>query len=189
MKILFVDACVRPWSRTRKLAQCVLEKFPDAEVITWDLQKEGLQPFTQDMLSKRNGFIQSGDYSDPMFRWAHTFNEADLIVVAAPYWDLSFPSSVKVLVEHLMVQDLTFFYDADNKPYGVTHIKKLIYVCTAGGEVYDDNMGFTYLRAVFSRFFSIPEYAYFDTENLDMVSPEEIDALLEQTLDEIRNAE
>ena len=194
MNVLFVNACVREHSRTRELAQVVLDRYEaaGATVTELNLQQEeenGLVPFTRDMLQKRLQHIREADYSDPMFRYAHLFNAADYVVVAAPYWDLSFPASVKTLVEHLMVQELTFSYTPEGEPYGFTNAKRLVYVCTAGGPVYDGNMGFTYLKAVFERFFKVPEYSYFCAENIDLVSPEEAERILQNARGAILSAD
>lgn len=51
-----------------------------------------------------------GDYRDPLFRYAKQFAQAADIVVAAPYWDLSFPAILKVYLEQICVTGLTFQY-------------------------------------------------------------------------------
>lgn len=194
MNVLFINACVREHSRTRQLAQTVLDRYiaAGADVTELNLEREeaeGLVPFTRDMLQKRLRFIREGDYSDPMFRYAHLFNAADYVVVAAPYWDLSFPSSVKTLVEHLMVQELTFSYTPEGEPYGFTGVKRLVFVCTAGGPVFDGHLGYRYLKAVFTRFFRVPEYSYFCAENIDLVPPDESAAILQTARDAIASAD
>ena len=61
-----------------------------------DLQKESLMPYTEQMLEKRAADIQNHDYSAPGFQYAREFALADAVLIGAPYWDLSFPSSLKV---------------------------------------------------------------------------------------------
>ena len=57
-----------------------------------------------------------GDYRDPLFRYAKQFAQAADIVVAAPYWDLSFPSILKVYLEQICVTGLTFQYTPEGIP-------------------------------------------------------------------------
>ena len=52
-------------------------------------------------LKKRTALIESGDYSDRMFDYAKQFASADTIVIAAPYWDLSFPALLKTYFENI----------------------------------------------------------------------------------------
>ncbi len=54
--------------------------------------------------------IASRQFDDPYFRYARQFAGADEIVIAAPYWDLSFPSVLKVYLEHICITGITFQY-------------------------------------------------------------------------------
>ena len=91
-KILFVNACVRgEQSRTRELAQCVLEKLT-GEVVERNLQTEELKPLDGKLLQKREELLAAGKTSDEIFRYARELAEADVIVMAAPYWDMAFPA-------------------------------------------------------------------------------------------------
>lgn len=51
-------------------------------------------------------------------RLAEQFAQADEIVVAAPYWDLSFPSILKVYLERVCVTGITFHY-VENREEGL----------------------------------------------------------------------
>ena len=85
MKILFIDACARKESRSRRLAGCYLKKLGEAyeEVRLFDVEF----PATDEaFLKRRDGFISEGDYSDRMFDLAKQFAAADEIVIAAPFW-------------------------------------------------------------------------------------------------------
>ena len=87
--ILYVNACVRKESRTRILAEKLLSKLgrPFEEI-----QLEEI-PFTvsnEEYLNKRNQLISEGDLGNSMFDLARDFSKAETIVIAAPYWDLSF---------------------------------------------------------------------------------------------------
>lgn len=108
-KVLFINACVRPESRTCRLAREVLKRLP-GEPEELRLYEEPIEPLDQETLEKRTELVARGDYRDPLFLYAKQFAQAADIVVAAPYWDLSFPSILKVYLEQICVTGLTFQY-------------------------------------------------------------------------------
>jgi len=57
MKTLFVNACVRPESRTLKLAKHVLAKL-DGDVQEVNLEKENIQPLNLDTLMERDKLLE-----------------------------------------------------------------------------------------------------------------------------------
>lgn len=50
-----------------------------------------------------------------MFKYAHEFANADLIVIAAPFWDLSIPALLKVYIENIAVDGITFEYSLEKE--------------------------------------------------------------------------
>lgn len=165
--ILLVNACVREESRTLRLAKRVLGHLEGA-VTEIDLEREALRPLTGETLAQRDASLQSGAADAPMLRCARAFAAADEIVVAAPYWDLSFPAAVKTFFEHVTVTGVTFSYGPDGRPVGHCRAKRLIYVMTAGGPVLPPNHGFAYVRDLASMFYGIPETVLFSAEGLDV---------------------
>ena len=95
---LFINACVRRESRTKHLADTLLSKQtePYEEV---NLNTIDFPTADEDFLSRRDRLIDRGDFSDPMFELARQFAEAEDIVIAAPFWDLSFPAALKQYFE------------------------------------------------------------------------------------------
>ena len=61
--IILVDACARQHSRTRMLAQAVIEHMPGS-VERVDLFRQGLLPLDGETLAKREALIGRTDYSD-----------------------------------------------------------------------------------------------------------------------------
>ena len=84
-KILFVNACLRENSRTEELSRCLLNTL-NGEITEVKLSGETILPLDEKMLKKRD----SHDYSGEEFNYAKQFACADVIVVGAPFWDLSF---------------------------------------------------------------------------------------------------
>lgn len=165
--ILFVNACVRASSRTKRLADRLLAGLggPVREV------RPGEMSFPKAdaaFLARRDECIQRGDYSGPLFGPARDFAAAEEIVLAAPYWDLSFPSSVKAYLEQITVTGLTFSYGPDGRPVGHCRAKRLYYVMTAGGPILPPNHGYAYVRDLAETFFGVPEVPLFSAELLDV---------------------
>ena len=100
--ILFINACVRKDSRTRRLADALLSEWnePVTELRLADID---FPVTSEDYLSRRDQLTAAEKFSDPMFDRANQFAAADRIVIAAPHWDLSFPASLKQYIEHLGV--------------------------------------------------------------------------------------
>ena len=164
-KILFVNACVRENSRTLDIAKIVLEKLNNAYTEV-NLQKTDLKPLNRESLDIREKLILQDDFSDTMFSLAKDFAAADTIVIAAPYWDLAFPALLKIYLEQITVSGITFRY-AKGVPQGLCRAKRLIYVTTAGGIIYD-NFGFEYVKALAQKLYGIGVVLFFKAENLDI---------------------
>ena len=161
--ILFVDACARKNSRTRVLAEHLLEKLGgEAEVLK--LYDEELPNVTEDYINMRS----AGSFDDASFRFAKQFAEADAVLIAAPFWDLSFPSVLKRYIEAICVTGITFTYSDAGIPVGMCRAKKLYYVTTSGGPIFSREFGFGYISALASGFFGIADCEFISAENLDI---------------------
>ena len=173
MSILFINACVREDSRTLVLAKSVLSEM-SGEVTEVDLNKENIPMLNRELLAKREALLQSESYDDPMFRYAKQFAEADEIVIAAPFWDLSFPAILKAYMEQITVSGITFKYNC-GKPIGLCKAKRLIYVTTSGGPILAD-FGYGYIKTLANAFYGIPQTKAYRAMNLDinMISAEEL---------------
>lgn len=188
-KLLFINACVRPESRTRRLAEEVLsvlkgqmnEEYRQEEVFLGDGR---LTSLTWEQLQERDHHVKNGDFTAPMFSHARRFAKADVIVLAAPYWDLSFPASVKAYLEAVTVTGLTFYYTPEGQPAGLCRAKKLIYVTTAGGFIGEYDFGCQYVNTVARVFFGIPEVACVSAEGLDIVGAD-VEGILAKAVGEI----
>ena len=167
--ILWINACVRgEQSRTQRIAQHLADGL-GGEVVRVDLDTEPILPLNSERLEQRSAFQQSGDFSDEMFRYARQWAQADEVIISAPYWDLSFPSLLKIYIENICVVGLTFAYNEQGVPFGLGRAKRLYYVTTAGGEIINDDLGFGYIKSAAEMFFSIPEVQYIKAECLDVI--------------------
>lgn len=173
-KLLYINAAINQEnSRTCRLAQAYLEKRrseeKDIEIQTLTLAEEkNLQPLLWMQLQNRQESIDQKDFSTPYFRFARDFARADEVVIACPYWDMSFPAVFKVYLEHLCINGLTFHYDETGIPRGLTNVKSAVYITTAGGYIGNNNCGFDYVQKLFANLFGIADIRFYSAEGLDI---------------------
>ena len=116
-KILFVNSCVRGEneSRTLALAKTALNRL-DGDIEEIRLADANLKPLDAAGLAKRAESAEKNDFSDPVYDCAKQFAACDTVVIAAPFWDYSFPAFLKIYIESLCVGGLTFLYGSDGVP-------------------------------------------------------------------------
>lgn len=181
--ILFINACVRPESRTKRLAQKVLDSL-DGKVTEVDLQDEAILPLDNRKLSFRDKMLDLGDITDDMFKYAKQFAQAEKIVIAAPYWDAQFPAILKIYLEAITVSGVTFKYAPEGYPIGLCAAKELIYVTTAGGAIGDFNFGYDYVKAMAQGMYGIEDVRFVAAENLD-IEGNDVEAILAEAMDKV----
>ena len=179
--ILFINACVRENSRTLRLAKHVLSKL-NGDVTECNLEKEAILSLDRDLLAKRDALLAEGNLSDDLLKYAREFAEADQIVIAAPYWDLTFPALLKTYLENITVSGITFYYK-EGIPQGLCKAKELIYVTTAGGPIFA-NYGFDYVKTLATAFYGIECVKCYKAENLDIIGAD-VESILHETMEQI----
>lgn len=184
MNILYIDASVRPDSRTQRLTQYFLENLNSDKfnIKKIKLTNECIPPLTMESLEHRTSLAQQGNFDEPIFHYAKDYTEADMIVICAPYWDLSFPATLKTYIEAINVVGLAFMYDENGKPIGLCKAKRLVYITTSGGEIVSDEYGYGYIKELAKKFHGIKDIDYIKAEKLDI-----IDADIENILSKAEN--
>ena len=171
-KALLIDCCIRKdRSRTAKLAEAFVKALPEEyEVTRLDPSAEGLRPFDLTSLDDRDALLAAGRTDHPRFRYARQLAEADVVIVAAPFWDLSFPAIFKVYVEHVSVEVITCRAAAEGLQ-GLCRGTDLILLTTRGG-IYGDGepleQGTPYLRGI-RKFFGFDNFRCVAADGLDIV--------------------
>lgn len=165
--VLYINACVRKDSRTGKLAENLLHRLdrPSKELCLSDIS---FPVVDEDFLKNRDRLISERDFQDPMFKLAREFSEAEIIVIAAPYWDLSFPAALKQYIEQINVVELTFRYTEAGVPVGLCKADRLYYVTTAGGQYVPEEFGFGYIKALAQNFYGIQDVRKIEAKGLDI---------------------
>lgn len=166
-QILYVNACVRKESRTKRLADKLLSKLgePYEELC---LEKIAFPIVNEEYLNKRDQLISAGDFQNPAFDLARQFSEAKTIVIAAPYWDLSFPSMLKQYLEQINVVGITFKYSEEGVSVALCKANRLFYVTTAGGLYVPEDYGFGYVKALAQNFYGIQDVRKIEAVGFDI---------------------
>ncbi len=181
-KILYINSCVREESRTNYLAKYLLFKLKGN--ITEIKLNDEIKPLDSVGIKKRDELLRKEDYNNHFFDLANQFKDADIVVISAPYWDLSFPSLLKIYFENVNSCGITFDYDAEGKAYTLCKIKKMYYVTTAGGYIIDDVYGYGYIKQLFETFFGVNDFKYIKAEGLDIFDSN-VDEILTKAKKEI----
>ena len=189
-EILFVNACVREeQSRTLKLARHFLARYgelhPEDVITERNLMRDRLQPLYRENLEEEEALLAAGRLDQPMFAIARQFAGADKVVIAAPFWELSFPAILKIYLERISVVGVVFRYNEHGAPVGLGRAKKLLLITTRGGdfslpETQWMEMGARQLEALCA-LYGIPQFQCLCAQGMDDVR-NDLAQLLEQAM-------
>ena len=186
-KLLFVDSCIKAAeSRTRKIAYAMLEELHKSnlfEVETVVVDEIPLVPLGLKEYKYRRQLLDAKKMDDPLFNYAKQFAMADLIVIAAPFWDMSFPSKLKIYFENIAVAGFTFINTADGNSVGVCIAERMVYITTRGMDIPDGHVmeqASPYLKAL-TAFFGINDFVKVSAYGLDISTEVETDNRIEKS--------
>lgn len=179
-------------SRTFRISDSFIEKYkelnPNDEIITLDLYKEGIGFLTEEGISLHSP--KPGEGKDhPVLKYAYQFAEADKYIVAAPFWNLSFPAILKAYIDYICVTGITFKYTAEG-PRGLCQGKKAVHIASRGGGYSEGpaaeyEMGDRYLRTIFG-FLGITDFTTIAANKLDVIG-EDAEAIVQATIAEAQD--
>lgn len=170
-KLLVIDSCInRETSRTEKLANALVKLllplgYEEERLI---LEEENVGHLDSRAFKERDDLIRKGDYSHPFFKYAKQLHEADLVVIAAPYWDFSYPTLLKEWIEAVSAMGINYSYDEYGISHGLAKGEALFYVSTAGGDVSKLDFGYWEIKALCERI-GIKKVEEVLIENIDIV--------------------
>ena len=183
MTLLFVNCCISQRgdaSRTRALCQAFLDAYrpahPGAAVETVDLTDCALPPFDRARLDARDALRDRGDFGAPVYDLARQFQAADHILVGAPFWDLQFPAALRIYIEYISANGLTYYYD-DAGCHGACRAQRLAYLTSGGDGEQPESLGVLYWKQL-CRMFGIGRFDSLFAGGLDL-DPARAPALLE----------
>ena len=161
-KLMVIDACMRDGdSRTRRVLEpLVAELGKRYEIETVRLDGGDYEAVGRRVLAERS----SGYVPEETVALARRLAAADRVVIAAPFWDMSFPAILKVFIENMSLFNITF---RDNGSYfeGLCRSEKVLPLEAAT----------PYLKAL-SALWGWGEVITVAAENLDYSTPGEVDA-------------
>lgn len=168
--LLYVDCCIRrEQSRTRLLAEAFLKNLPEGwRVETVTLMDEPLLPLMEGGFLQRDELLTRGDLHHRRFDYAWQFQKADAILIAAPFYDLSIPALLKVYIENVSVDGITFLCD-EKGLRGACRAGSMTFLTSRGG-FYDgspEEMGSRYMEALCT-FFGTGVYRCVAADGVDM---------------------
>lgn len=184
--MLVIDCCLRGEdSATRRYYQAYLEAATPERVEMVELARLGLRPLDWETLALRDRLSAEGRFDHVLFHLARQFRDAEEILIAAPFWDLSFPSLLKVYLEQVSVAGLTFGYTQEGQCVGHCRARRLLYFSTCGGYVGEEHLGFAYVKAL-GAMLGIPECVPYILEGLD-IDPAQRETVLAEGILRLRS--
>ena len=173
-KLLFIDACIRgDESRTRGIALPIVAALSTRyEVETIDLTAMDVSPLTPVSYAERT----EGKTPDWALECAKKIAEADRIVIAAPFWDMSFPAALKAFFERTSLYGVTFD-DNGKRCIGLCKCQKVLYITTRGMDIPTGDpreQGTPYIKAL-SYLWGLGEVITIAAWNMDYSTPEQIE--------------
>jgi FMN-dependent NADH-azoreductase len=175
-KLVVIDACVRQVeSRTRRIAEPVISALSYRyEVIRYNLpEMEGIVPLDPGLFEERG----RGDVPAWALQAARDIASSDRILIAAPFWDMSFPAVLKCFFEQTSLFDVTFT-DNGLTCVGLCKAPKILFITTRGMDIPTGDpreQATPYLKAL-SILWNLGELTVISASNLDYSTPDEIES-------------
>ncbi len=151
-RMLYISANPKPEtmsaSRTvaRALVNRIMEKYRDIEFESLDLYEQHIPQLKHSYFAGRSTIISDEERKrlpeneqkevEQIIRLCDQFRDADLYILAAPMWSLSFPAPVKEYIDCVVQAGKTIEF-VDDKPHGLMGNKErlFIYVQASGSHI------------------------------------------------------
>ncbi len=129
-------------SRTvsRQLVNVILKKVPDVELEELNLYENHIPQLKGCYFKSRSAIVNSEAKSKlseeeqkevtRIEQLCDQFRNADIYVLAAPMWSLSFPAPVKEYLDCIIQSGKTIEFDHENKPHGLLDNKHRVFIYT-----------------------------------------------------------
>lgn len=180
-KLLYIDACIRDEeSRTKRIAEPIIAVLKEKYAVqTLVINELDLSIVQKELITKR----MSGDIAPQIMSWAESVRDADRIVIAAPFWDMSIPAALKNFFELCSILDVTFKTN-DKTCYGNCKAEKMLYITTRGMDIDTGDaleQGSSYLKAL-SWLWGIGPLQVVAAQNMDYVSADEVERRINEAV-------
>lgn len=185
-KVLYVDSCLKAAeSRTKRIADALIAELQKSNLFSVEtvvVDGTSLVPLGLREYKNRRQLLDAQKTDDPLFDYAKQFASADLIVIAAPFWDMSFPAKLKTYFENISVAGFTFVNTEDGNSVGVCKAEKMVFITTRGMDIPDGHtmeQASPYLKAL-ALFFGIKDFEMVSAYGLDISTASETENRIEK---------
>lgn len=152
-KMLYITANSKPVELSsskvvgRRLVNNIISKIPDIYLEEVDLYNEHIPQLKYQYFESRNKIINQDARNklpveeqqevNQIAKLCDQFISADIYVLAAPMWSLSFPAPVKEYLDCVIQSGKAISFDGDNKPHGILgdRTRWFIYVQSSGANI------------------------------------------------------
>ena len=152
-KLLYISVNSKPEdlsaSKTvaRKFINKFLQKNKDFQVEEIDLYKEHIPRLEYQYFEKRNCIVNEDDAKklndkdqkevQRIRALCDQFISANVYVIAAPMWSLSFPAPLKEYIDCIVQEEKTISFEKGKKPKGLLDDKEraVVYIQSSGGNI------------------------------------------------------
>ena len=174
-KLVVIDACVRQSdSRTLRIAEPLIKALAQRyTVLRYNLPEMEIVPLDPGLFAERGAGVIPVWAKEA----ASAIAGADRILIAAPFWDMSFPAVLKCFFEQTSLFDVTFT-DTGKTCAGLCKAPKVLYITTRGMDIETGSpreQATPYLKSLGS-LWNLGELTTISAWNMDYSTEPEIDS-------------
>lgn len=178
-KIYYINSLIRKdESRTRKLANKILDGIKDeVELIEINLSDLDINPYNEKTYEVK---VQKG-VDDYYYNLSKDIANSDGLIIASPFWDMSFPSLLKTFLEKISLFDVMFISN-EKECVGIAKCPFMFYIVTRGMKIEEGDFreqGTPYLKAL-CWLWGIKNFDYVACNNFDYISEKEVENEIEK---------
>lgn len=181
-KLFYIDATMREESRTRRIAAPLIEELGRRYAIETVRLDGAHYPAVGSMILRdRDNGIVPEEYATMARRLA----AADRIVIAAPFWDMSFPAALKLFIENMSLFNITFGSN-EKECFGLCRCSKILYITTRGMDISTGDpleQATPYIKAL-GHLWGLGQLHVVAAQDLDYSTTEEIENKIRTAIEE-----
>ena len=180
-KAYVIIACPRrDQSRTLFLGSAFLAMIKDKyDLVVTDVEKLDIKPKTKDDLDNPH-------CSEEVMNCIKNIHDSDKIIIIAPFWDMMFPSILKVFIENTIIPGYTMNKE-DSLKKGPSKAEELLLITTRGWNIKDESEldGASYYLRALSFLWGVDRYKVISAYGLDE-EKEQVEYKLEKAINELK---
>lgn len=166
-RIAVIDSTIRKDSRTRVILNHILKR-KDVEYYVINLNNLDIFPTNM-------GNFDVKDQDENFLKIARKIASCDGLVIAAPFWDMTYPALLKTFIEKMSVFNIMFIDDGTTC-VGISKNKFMLYITTRGMNIKDNSKydGASLSLKSLCLLWGIPQFECVSAYNLDYSDEKQI---------------